>query len=49
MIAVKEIEKWLDSLHEDEMIGIDDGGLTMTVNDNAGIYLEIGGLGEEGE
>ena len=44
-MTVREIREWLDGLHEDEEVGIDEGGLCLrVVNREAEEWLEIGGL-----
>lgn len=40
----KHVMEWLDSLPQNAVIGIDDGGLTLVVEEDDGAYLEVGGL-----
>jgi len=47
-ITVAELEDWLAELDVEDIVGIDDGGLTLRLENNKNIYIEIGGL-EEGE
>lgn len=48
---VKELQRWLKTLRPTDLVGIDEGGLTLIVLDNGGIetgaYYEIGGLPEK--
>lgn len=48
-MTVGEIKDWLNNLDDDEEVGIDDGGLALQVVHNAEIYIEIGGIPQEGE
>lgn len=45
--TVREIKDWLNSLTEDELVGIDEGGLTLRVVGRPDVYYEIGGIPEE--
>ena len=47
-VTKKELIDWLNSLDDDDLIGIDDGGLILTVGGKED-YYEIGGLPEESE
>lgn len=40
-IKVDELMKWLKSLEPDDIVWIDDGGLTLETRDGA--YMEVGG------
>jgi hypothetical protein len=51
-IELKELREWLDLISIDavaqsDLIAIDDGGLTLIVQDDPGIYIEIGGTRED--
>jgi hypothetical protein len=48
-ITVKELREWLDAIPQDALIGVDDGGLTLQVADDANAYIEVGGLPESSE
>jgi hypothetical protein len=45
-MSVAEIREWLDTLNENDLVGVDEGGLCLEVVDNPGVYLEIGGIPE---
>lgn len=48
--TVKEIRDWLNSLLDDDVVGIDEGGLTLVVSPcsvNYTAHLEIGGMPEQ--
>ena len=47
-VTKKELINWLSDLDDDDLIGIDDGGLTLVVEGKED-YYEIGGLPEESE
>ena len=43
MMQVRDVKRWLDSLHEDASIAVDEGGLALVeVGTNGETYLEIG-------
>lgn len=44
-----EIRSWLDSISDDdeELISIDDGGLTLVCVNAPSIYIEVGGIPED--
>ena len=47
-----ELKKWLDTLADDQEVGIDEGGLSLQAPespDGAAAYLEVGGLPEDEE
>ena len=46
-LTAKELKEWINSLPSDTSIGIDEGGLTLQVEGNPDVYLEIGGLPED--
>ena len=48
MISVSELKNWLETLAEDDFVGVDDGGLCLVVLDTDA-YYEIGGMPEEEE
>ena len=45
-MTVGEVREWLDTLSDDDEVGIDDGGLSLRVVGGEDFYLEIGGLPE---
>lgn len=45
-MTVREVKEWLDSLGDEDLIGIDEGGLALQSIGRIGIYLEIGGIPE---
>ncbi len=43
--TAREIIRWLETLAGDELVGVDDGGLTLCTDAGTdGPYLEIGGI-----
>lgn len=48
MMKVSELKKWLQSLPDDAVVGIDEGGLSLETEDGEN-WLEIGGLVEDDE
>lgn len=48
-MTVKEIREWLNSLAADELVAVDDGGLTLVVVGDERVYCEVGGIPEEEE
>ncbi len=48
MMAARELQDWLGTLNDGDMVGIDDGGLTIVVA-GSDAYLEVGGIPEEEE
>ena len=44
---VDEIRRWLDTLDDGDVVGIDDGGLCLTVVGDEESYIEIGGIPED--
>ena len=48
-MPVSEIREWLDTLNDDDQVGVDDGGLCLQVVDDSASYCEIGGIPEEEE
>jgi hypothetical protein len=48
MIGKPELQAWLNTLDDDDCIGIDDGGLSLVVLDS-NAYYEIGGMPEKEE
>lgn len=47
-MTVGEVKEWLNSLDDDDLVGIDDGGLALvSVNNPEDIFIEIGGVPEE--
>jgi len=54
MIEVRELKQWLATLDDEDMVAIDEGGLTLEVVfiaslGNLGAYIEIGGKPDEDE
>ena len=47
-VTKKELIDWLNGLDDDDLIGIDDGGLILTVGGKED-YYEIGGLPQQSE
>ena len=47
-VTKKELIEWLNGLDDDDLVGIDDGGLTLVVEDKED-YYEIGGIPEQSE
>lgn len=47
--SVSEIVEWLKTLHPDDEVGIDDGGLALRSMNEPDAYLEIGGMPEDFE
>jgi len=43
----QEIIEWLDSLEDDDLVYIDDGGLALCVVGMEGVYIEVGGYTED--
>lgn len=43
-MTVRELKDWLKSLKDDDLVGIDEGGLAIQVQYNNDVYLEIGGV-----
>ena len=41
-----EIMEWLETLNDDDLVAIDDGGLCLCVVDDPDVYLEVGGIPE---
>lgn len=48
-IPVREITEWLEGLDEDQLVGVDEDGLTLQAVEDPDIYLEVGGIPEDGE
>ena len=51
-ITLAELKEWVelisrDAVAQSDLIAIDDGGLTLIVQCDPGIYLEVGGEREE--
>ena len=47
--TVREIKKWLNTLDDDDLVGVDDGGLCLRVVGEIHVYHEIGGMPEREE
>lgn len=45
----QEIQEWLDSLEDDDLVYISDEGMDLCVVGMEGVYLEIGGYTEDEE
>jgi len=48
-ISALELKRWINSIPNSTSIGIDDGGLILQVSGNPKVYLEVGGLPEDGD
>lgn len=46
MIKVSELRKWLDTLPQDENVGIDEGGLIL-YTELGDAHIEVGGLPDD--
>ena len=46
-MSVKEIKEWLNTLNENDAVGVDDGGLCLQSFNDPDAYLEIGGMPDE--
>lgn len=46
-MSVEEIREWLDTLNENDLVGVDDGGLALRVVGDDESYCEIGGMPED--
>ena len=46
-MQVAELREWLATLTDDQLVGVDDGGLCLQVVDDPETYCEIGGLPED--
>lgn len=54
MMEVKEVKRWLNTIPDEMMIGVDDGGLSLSIIHplalvETGEYCEIGGIPTEEE
>ena len=45
-VTKRDLEEWMNTMENDTLIGVDDGGLSLVNCDN-GEWLEIGGVPEE--
>jgi hypothetical protein len=43
-MPVHAIKEWLDTLDDNDLIAIEDGGLALIVVDYEACYLEVGGV-----
>jgi hypothetical protein len=48
-MSVAEIMEWLETFDDDDMIGIDDGGLALRPVNAQELYCEVGGIPEDDE
>lgn len=46
-MKVSEIQDWLNTLDEDDVVGIDESGLTLVSASDPEAFLEVGGMPEE--
>jgi hypothetical protein len=46
MMTVRDIKAWLNTLPDDDSVGVDDGGLTLVPAGQPDAWLEIGGMPE---
>lgn len=44
-----ELIEWLNTLDDDDDVGISDGGLSLVVVGDEGCYLEVGGVPLDGD
>jgi hypothetical protein len=49
MLTVAELQRWLGTVPEDSQIAVDEGGLTLVVVGDEGVYLEVGGVPDDAE
>jgi len=43
-MLVSEVKEWLNTLEDNEGVGIDDGGIALCSTDRPDAYLELGGI-----
>lgn len=48
-MTVREIKEWLNTLQDDDLVGVDEGGLCLELVGDPESYCEIGGIPEEEE
>lgn len=48
-MTVREIKEWLNTLRDDDVVGVDEGGLCLEVARDPETYCEIGGMPDEDE
>jgi hypothetical protein len=48
-VTIKELREWLDTFEDENMVGVEEGGLTLEVVGLPQAYFEIGGIPEEEE
>lgn len=48
-MKVSDISDWLNTLDEEDEVGIDEGGLMLVSVSDPETYLEVGGMPEESE
>lgn len=48
-MPVRELRGWLDTLGDDQLVGVDEGGLCLVVAGDPEPYLEIGGMPDDEE
>lgn len=46
MMPKKELERWLATLHAEDWIAIDEGGLTLVCVNDPEAYCEVGGIAD---
>ena len=49
MLRVAELQRWLGTLPKDSQVAVDEGGLTLVVVGDQGVYLELGGVPDDAE
>ncbi len=47
MMTVKEVKDWLNVMPDDSCVAVDEGGLTLVMVGNEGLYLEVGGVPDD--
>jgi hypothetical protein len=48
-VTIKELREWLDNFEDENMVGVEEGGLTLEVVGLPQAYFEIGGSAEEAD
>lgn len=48
-MKVSEIQQWLETLDEDDGVGVADSGLALVSTSDPDVYIEVGGIPEPSE
>lgn len=48
-MLVSEVKEWLNSLSDDDAVGVNDDGLALELVGDPGVYCEIGGIPDDDE